>query len=386
MIAQKVKHLVGKETKIEDKTGARWPVTVSKVNGYLAFQRGWRKFFSDHRLKTGELLVFKYVRGSHFVVRIYGISACDRENFNDEMPRETKRARTDPGPSVEEVPYQTSSLSSRGKTVSDSDTSVASEAGRSPVPMEMEVLDLMMKFEDGSYQEEDRTIWGDLSKFEGQNVLLLPDSDRFQNVSTSHIGFAEQAGIVGDGVQTGEVYTGQVEGHSEDSLTDKLPPSSYSDVVQKAKEPRHDAERNMVQTTQIKGHSGIFITKNLAHSEDSLTELAPPHSDVVEKAEELGHDAERDVVQTTQIKGHSGQFVTNKFKKAVETRTVSCHPKSTKQAIVKREDTHTAAIDISWIATKHSEKPSENINSRKGEFDVSNIQNGRCITCYLSNF
>ncbi|KAL8474630.1 hypothetical protein ACS0TY_031182 [Phlomoides rotata] len=317
MIAQKVQHLAGRETDIEDASGARWPVTVSQINGSLAFQSGWQKFYSDHRLRKGEVLVFKYIWGRHFTVRVFGLSACDRLNFNNEMPRKSKRARRDPGPVVEEEQFQTININSGDKPP-------VSEVGRSPVPMEVEVLECMMKKEDGCYQREDRTIWGDLSIFE-QNILLPPSPNESQNVSKSHIGISDQAKTIGDDVQMDEV-----EGHSDDSLTDK----------------------------------------------PSYTELAPSHPDTVDKTNKSGHDAEIDVIQTNKIKGHSGDVVSNTFKKAVETKTVPFHHDITKQAIEKGYDTQTAAINSSQTDIKQLKKPFECGNSRKGMLDISNVQNG----------
>lgn len=324
MIAEKVNHLAGHETKIEDTSGARWLVAVSEVNGSLAFQRGWPEFFSDHRLKKGEVLVFKYIRESHFVVRIFGLSACDRVDFNDGVPRQNKRIRRNPRPAVEEEPFQTININSGDVPLSD--TSVASEVGRSPPPMEMDFINCMMKKEDGCYQGEDRTIWDDLLMFE-RDIVLLPSPNKSQNVAKSHIGFSEQTKSIGDDVQMDEIYTCQVEGHSDESLTDMLEKPLY-------------------------------------------TEIAPSHSGIVDKTKKSGHDAEIDVIQKNQIKGHSDDIF-----KVVETKTVPFHHEITKQAIEKGYDTQTAANHLSRTDIKHLKQPSESSNSRMGIFDVS-IQNG----------
>ncbi|XP_077250644.1 uncharacterized protein LOC143890023 isoform X2 [Tasmannia lanceolata] len=63
---------------LEDTSGGRWRVNLSILDGSLALQNGWGKFVSDHSIKFGEILVFNYIVGSHFVVKIYGTSGCER--------------------------------------------------------------------------------------------------------------------------------------------------------------------------------------------------------------------------------------------------------------------------------------------------------------------
>ncbi|KAG6424327.1 hypothetical protein SASPL_114742 [Salvia splendens] len=91
--AKLMKHLTNLETQIEDVSGQRWSVTMSLVNGSLAFERGWEKFFVDHGLKVGELVTFQYIEGSHFTVRIFGTSGRERTNFD----RQCKKHRRDHG-------------------------------------------------------------------------------------------------------------------------------------------------------------------------------------------------------------------------------------------------------------------------------------------------
>ncbi|XP_047952266.1 uncharacterized protein LOC125197542 isoform X3 [Salvia hispanica] len=91
--ARLMKHLTTQETQIEDVSGQRWSVTMSLVNGSLAFERGWEKFFVDHGLKVGELVTFQYIEGSHFTVRIFGTSGRERTNFD----RRSKKRRRDHG-------------------------------------------------------------------------------------------------------------------------------------------------------------------------------------------------------------------------------------------------------------------------------------------------
>ncbi|XP_010248804.1 PREDICTED: uncharacterized protein LOC104591600 isoform X2 [Nelumbo nucifera] len=75
--------LVGKKTCLEDSNGERWKVNVSTVDGSLAFQQGWDKFASDHSLQEGYFLVFSYIIGSHFVVKIFDKSTCEKLSFSE---------------------------------------------------------------------------------------------------------------------------------------------------------------------------------------------------------------------------------------------------------------------------------------------------------------
>ncbi|KZV46498.1 hypothetical protein F511_10603 [Dorcoceras hygrometricum] len=79
--ARKVKCLVDKETYLENSSGQRWAVKVSKVDGSLAIHGGWNEFFTQQSLMVGQVLEFHYIKGSHFLVRVYGRSGCERISF-----------------------------------------------------------------------------------------------------------------------------------------------------------------------------------------------------------------------------------------------------------------------------------------------------------------
>ncbi|KAL2515390.1 Poly(A)-binding protein [Forsythia ovata] len=78
---KKVPNAIDRQSYLEDSTGQRWPVTLSIGDGYLAIQKGWHKFAVDHRLEVGELLLFSYTKGCHFVVQIFGTDGCERLNL-----------------------------------------------------------------------------------------------------------------------------------------------------------------------------------------------------------------------------------------------------------------------------------------------------------------
>lgn len=63
-------------------------VTVSRIDGLLAFQEGWPKFVADHSINVGELLVFTNVARALFSVKIFDISGCERVSFGEGSNRE----------------------------------------------------------------------------------------------------------------------------------------------------------------------------------------------------------------------------------------------------------------------------------------------------------
>lgn len=66
-------------------------VTLSNVDGSLAFQNGWHEFSLAHGLSEGDFLVFNYIMGSHFVVQIYDNSGCQKLVFSEENGTPKKR-------------------------------------------------------------------------------------------------------------------------------------------------------------------------------------------------------------------------------------------------------------------------------------------------------
>lgn len=84
--------LIGKKTILEDSNGEQWEVTISKVNGSLAFQQGWNRFALDHDLSIGDFILFFHMIASHFVVKIYDTTSCEKLNF-PEGRNQRKRMR-----------------------------------------------------------------------------------------------------------------------------------------------------------------------------------------------------------------------------------------------------------------------------------------------------
>lgn len=94
----KVAHVVllsDQKTFLEDSLGLRWEVEISSVNGSLSFQQGWNAFALDHDLQVGNFLVFNYIPGSHFTVKIYDNSGCELKFFETLHPNKRKRDHTD---------------------------------------------------------------------------------------------------------------------------------------------------------------------------------------------------------------------------------------------------------------------------------------------------
>ncbi|PSR89497.1 B3 domain-containing protein [Actinidia chinensis var. chinensis] len=93
-IARTVLHLIDQKIQLEDARGERWTVTLSKCNGSLAFEEGWRAFSLEHGLEVGDFTLFHYIMGSRFVVQIYGKNGCERLIFSDESSSRKKRRTT----------------------------------------------------------------------------------------------------------------------------------------------------------------------------------------------------------------------------------------------------------------------------------------------------
>ncbi|CAA6658198.1 unnamed protein product [Spirodela intermedia] len=63
--------------------GSSWSVDlVREEGGGVFFQNGWEEFVSDHDLKTGDFLVFKYGGGPHFIVVVFDPTGCEKEAFH----------------------------------------------------------------------------------------------------------------------------------------------------------------------------------------------------------------------------------------------------------------------------------------------------------------
>ncbi|CAA3010973.1 B3 domain-containing protein Os02g0598200-like [Olea europaea var. sylvestris] len=93
IFVQKVQQFIGQHTLLVDSTGRQWPVKISSIDGYLAFKKGWHEFAIDHGLEVGHLLIFSYIKGGNFDVRIYGRSGREIVNFNSRRGIEKKKSR-----------------------------------------------------------------------------------------------------------------------------------------------------------------------------------------------------------------------------------------------------------------------------------------------------
>ncbi|CAL5376073.1 unnamed protein product [Camellia sinensis] len=91
--ARTVSDLIDQKTQLEDASGQRWTVTLSKYDGSLAFQQGWLAFSLEHGLEIGDFVLFHYIEQSHFVVQIYGKSGCEKLYFPKENSNQKKRTK-----------------------------------------------------------------------------------------------------------------------------------------------------------------------------------------------------------------------------------------------------------------------------------------------------
>ncbi|GLU14655.1 hypothetical protein SLE2022_312140 [Rubroshorea leprosula] len=92
--AATVSELIDQETILEDSNGCQRKIKISKLNGSLAFDLNWDLFSVDHGLKVGDFLVFHYIKGAHFLVKIYDKTGCEKLDFPYRRNR-LKRARVD---------------------------------------------------------------------------------------------------------------------------------------------------------------------------------------------------------------------------------------------------------------------------------------------------
>ncbi|KAI3463762.1 hypothetical protein Pfo_020425 [Paulownia fortunei] len=310
--ARTVKHLAGQETQIEDSSGLRWSVTLSYVKGSLAFHKGWNKFFLDHGLAEGEFLVFNYIKRSHFVVQIYGKSACERINFNNGRPRQNKRSRRDPETVSLDEPFQTTDVNSRDKP--SAATSVASgsifencqthlaEANADfgmlqllPISMNMEDPTCMINRDDGYYQREDRNFLHDLSSFE--MAKETPDANKFEKaldtkIAPSHSEMTEYANKF------------------EKALDMKIVPCLTA-TMEQTKTKGDDTQIAMIHKNEINGHSSDIFTDNFDKAFN--TKVVPSHTETMEQSKIKGDDTKMAVICSKQITGHSGDIFTDKF-------------------------------------------------------------------------
>ncbi|KAF3959940.1 hypothetical protein CMV_015299 [Castanea mollissima] len=195
--AATVSALVNQKTFLEDSSGQQWKVTISIVDGSLAFQRGWSSFSLDHGLEIGDFLVFNYM-GSHFVVNVYNKTGCEKLLF-PENSRLKKRARTNCNSTAKPSQWHANDEDSMNKQGSSTSAVSMSGAEISQSQCTMEVPENPSNHEDiiqrpkpmstAEYCEEtyymidrdvgdrqdDRSSMLDLSKFEMKNINSVAD-------------------------------------------------------------------------------------------------------------------------------------------------------------------------------------------------------------------
>lgn len=58
--------------------GQTFSVLVAKEQHELVHQSGWNTFANAYKLEEGDILLFGYSGNSHFKVRIFNVSGCDK--------------------------------------------------------------------------------------------------------------------------------------------------------------------------------------------------------------------------------------------------------------------------------------------------------------------
>ncbi|GER32963.1 B3 domain-containing protein Os02g0598200 [Striga asiatica] len=111
-----VEHLADQEIQIEDWNGLQWSVKLEQVDGSLALNEGWNKFFLDHSLKEGYILVFEYAVDGHFTVYIFGQTAVEITDFDNVGPKNRKRVKTNLDPVSPDNPLLKNNVQPREKS------------------------------------------------------------------------------------------------------------------------------------------------------------------------------------------------------------------------------------------------------------------------------
>ncbi|GJN35346.1 hypothetical protein PR202_gb24104 [Eleusine coracana subsp. coracana] len=85
---------IAEEVKLEVPSGKIYYVKIAKEQNDLVFGSGWETFASAYDLTYGDFLVFAYTEHSHFKVRIFDRSCCEKECscvLTDGIPRVQQR-------------------------------------------------------------------------------------------------------------------------------------------------------------------------------------------------------------------------------------------------------------------------------------------------------
>ncbi|KAK4414176.1 B3 domain-containing protein [Sesamum alatum] len=379
--ARTVEHLAGQEFQIEDSSGLRWSVTLSYLNGSWAFQKGWPKFFLDHGLEEGQILIFNYVNGSHFVVQVYERTACERINFDNETDRPNKRSRRGTETVSEDATVPTTDLNSRDKPGSAASVASGSEfqthqthklgakfdSGRLqvlPIPINMEDPTCMINRDDGYYQGEDRNFLYE-SLFEMERKA--DDWNNFHNALDTKTILSHPE--VTENANTFEKTLGTMNAPSE--------------IPEETNIERDDTQMAVIQTNEDNGHSADIPTEKFEEAPDP--KIALSHIDTVDQSKTEGDNSKMAVAPTNQVDGHSGEISTDKLEKALDTKLALCHTEITERTKIKGDDTQMGEVQAEQIDARtgdiftdkcHS-KPSDSSNLKKDmSGDASNFQKG----------
>ncbi|KAI3970333.1 hypothetical protein MKX01_023980 [Papaver californicum] len=85
IFARSIATLDNRVFNLEDAKGSHWKVKLAKVDGSLAITKGWNDFVTDHSIKLGDFLVFSYVSDTHFEVRFFESTGCQKLNFSGKI-------------------------------------------------------------------------------------------------------------------------------------------------------------------------------------------------------------------------------------------------------------------------------------------------------------
>lgn len=125
--ASTVLDLVDNKTHLEDLSGRKWEVTVSKLNGSLAFCEGWQAFALDRRLEIGDIVVFHYIMRSHFVAWVYYRTVCEKPTSSENMRQQ--KVRKEESPVSKDCSSQKTDKRSTNEHVSSTSVLPGSEIG-----------------------------------------------------------------------------------------------------------------------------------------------------------------------------------------------------------------------------------------------------------------
>ncbi|XP_010070479.2 putative B3 domain-containing protein At5g66980 [Eucalyptus grandis] len=76
------KGVVPKKAVLKNTTGRSWPIGIAGVGNTLFIKSGWRDFVIDHPLDFADFLIFRYIRDSVFLVKVFGKNGCRKEITN----------------------------------------------------------------------------------------------------------------------------------------------------------------------------------------------------------------------------------------------------------------------------------------------------------------